>query len=351
MQVEVLRTCQEINVLAANWDGMIQAKRNPLLAYSWFAAAAATLHDESTLHVVVVRRESRVLAIAPMAQTRRHGVDWLEIIGAATLHEPSALLASDESALQSLCESLVSLRRPFMLQRIPVDTCIRSYLTDCARGHGIVITARSAPCLRVEVVDSWEEYLAGRSTQIRTGLRRKRAVLEQLGPVAFESRRPTVAELPEVFEEALNVEEDGWKGASGSSMRRNAPLCNFVYDLARRFATDGALRICFLRAGERAVAMSILLEANQRYWEIKIGYRESAARASPGRLLLWETLREAFGRGLRGYEFLGSGDGQQPDWANASQSLQTLVFYPWNLRGLWALGSDTLGRIVRWLRR
>ena len=123
------------------------------------------------------------------------------------------------------------------------------------------------------------------------------------------------------------------------------------HELARRFAADGALRICFLRAGERAVAMSILLEVDRRCWEIKIGYRASASRASPGRLLLWETLRDAFGRGLRGYEFLGSGDGQQPDWANAGQSLQTLVFYPWNLRGLWALGADTLGRIVRRLRR
>jgi CelD/BcsL family acetyltransferase involved in cellulose biosynthesis len=97
--------------------------------------------------------------------------------------------------------------------------------------------------------------------------------------------------------------------------------------------------------------MSILLEIDRRYWEIKIGYRESAGRASPGRLLLWETLRDAFGRGLRGYEFLGTGDGQQPDWANARQSLQTLVFYPWNVRGMWALGADTLGRIVRRLRR
>ena len=97
--------------------------------------------------------------------------------------------------------------------------------------------------------------------------------------------------------------------------------------------------------------MSILLEHGQRYWEIKIGYRESVSRASPGRLLLWESLHAAFNRGLRSYEFLGSGDGQQPDWATSSQALHTLVYYPWTAAGIWALATDAAARVLRQLRR
>lgn len=351
LQVEVRHTRRDIDALAADWDALDQAQANPLLGHRWFAAAAATLHADETLHVIVVRRNSRLLGLAPLVVERRHGVERLEIIGAAALQEPAGLLASDPQVLQTLCASLVSLRRTLVLHRVPCDGGVLPVLRACARGRGILMTARSASCLRVDITGSWEDYLARRSSQVRTGLRRKRAALEQLGPVAFDPRRPSVAEWPALFEEALDVEADGWKGAGDSSMRRNAALRNFVSELGRRFAADGALRICFLRAGGRAVAMSILLEADRRCWEIKIGYRDSASRASPGRLLLWETLRDAFDRGLRGYEFLGSGDGQQPDWANARQSLQTLVFYPWNLRGMWALCVDTLSRIVRRLRR
>lgn len=350
LQVEILHTRREIDALATDWDALDQARANPLLGYRWFASAAATLHADETLHVIVVRRNSRLLGIAPLVLERRHGVERLEIIGAAALQEPAGLLAAEPLALQTLCSSLAALRRPLVLHRIPSDGGVQRLLSACARGRGILMTARSASCLRVDIAGSWDDYLASRSSQVRSGLRRKRAALEQLGQVAFDSRRPSIAEWPALFEEALDVEADGWKDAVGSSMRRNEALRNFVLELGRRFAADGALRTCFLRAGGRAVAMSILIEADQRCWEIKIGYRESASRASPGRLLLWETLRDAFGRGLHGYEFLGSGDGQQPDWANAGQSLQTLVFYPWNLRGIWALGVDMMSRIARRLR-
>jgi CelD/BcsL family acetyltransferase involved in cellulose biosynthesis len=224
-------------------------------------------------------------------------------------------------------------------------------LSACAKGRGTLLIARSAPCLRVDIAGSWDEYLAGRSSQVRSSLRRKRAMLEQSGPVSFELLHPEAADLPAILEEAIEIEADGWKEAAGSSLRRNAALREFVYALAERFAAAGALRVGFLRAAGQGVAMSILLEHDQRYWEIKIGYRESVRRASPGRLLLWETLREAFNRGMRGYEFLGSGDGQQADWATGSTALHTLVYYPWTRAGFRALATDAGAQVLRRLKR
>jgi CelD/BcsL family acetyltransferase involved in cellulose biosynthesis len=282
---------------------------------------------------------------------RRRGVDWLEFIGAATLHEPTALLTDTDSSARALCKALVDARRPFVLQRIPMDSGVMGLLSACAKGRGTLLVARNAPCLRVDISGSWDEYLAGRSSQVRSGLRRKRAMLEQGGPISFELLRPQPADLPAILEEAIAIEADGWKEAAGSSLRRNAALREFVCALSERFAAAGALRVGFLRAAGQGVAMSILLEHDQRYWEIKIGYRESVSRASPGRLLLWETLREAFNRGMRGYEFLGSGDGQQPDWATGSTALHTLVYYPWTPAGLRALATDAGARVLRRLRR
>lgn len=350
-QVRTLQTRRELEALAADWDTLDPARRNPLLSHRWFAAAAATLHVDGSLHVIELRRDARLVGIAPLASTRRHGVRCIEIIGAAMLHEPTALLADAESTCKALCAALVATRRPFVLQRIPMDSGVIDQLSKCAKGRGTLLVARSAACQRVDIEGSWDEYLAGRSSQVRSGLKRKRAMLEQGGPVSFELLRPKPAELPAILDEAIAIEADGWKDAAGSSLRRNDALRHFVSELAHRFAADEALRVCFLRVAGRGVAMSILLEYDRCYWEIKIGYRESASRASPGRLLLWETLRDAFNRGLRRYEFLGSGDGQQPDWATGSASLHTLVFYPWTPAGIWTLALDAGGRVLRRLKR
>jgi len=351
LRIRTLQTRRELEALAADWDTLGQARQDPLLSHRWFAAAATALHADGSLHVIELRRDERLVGIAPLAHTRRHGVNCLEIIGAATLHEPTALLAASEPAAQALCETLVAARRPFMLQRIPMDSGVLGRLSECAKGRGTLLVARSAPCQRVDISGSWDDYLADRSSQVRSGLKRKRATLEQIGPVSFELLRPKPAELPAILEEAVAIEADGWKDAAGSSLRRNDALRHFIRELAGRFAADNALRVCFLRVAGRGVAMSILLEHDQCYWEIKIGYRESVSRASPGRLLLWETLRDAFHRGLRRYEFLGSGDGQQPDWATGSTALHSLVYYPWTPAGIWALAMDAGSRVLRRLKR
>lgn len=347
--VRVLTKHAQLDETAAAWDALPQARANPLLASRW-VGAAARLHPDDALRVVTIETGSRLVAAAPLALSRRNLVNRLEFIGAGTLNEPAGLLAESASDLGQLCDALTGLRLPLLLQRIPVDSGVAPLLRQCARGRGWVLIARSAPCHRVDIAGSWADYLAARSSQVRSGMRRKRAMLEQSGAVTVDARRPQPAELPPVFDEALDVEADGWKGSGHSSMRSNDSLRGFVADLARRFAETGELRISFLRAGERAVAMCLLLECDRRLWEIKIGYRESASRASPGRLLLWETLRGAFEKGLRSYEFLGSGDRQQPDWATSSQALHTLVYYPYGLAGLMALAMDAMSHLLRRFR-
>jgi hypothetical protein len=51
-------------------------------------------------------------------------------------------------------------------------------------------------------------------------------------------------------------------------------------------------------------------------------------------------LRDAFARGQQSYEFIGAGDGQQADWSTSESRLQTLVFYPYTIRGAVAVAGD-----------
>jgi CelD/BcsL family acetyltransferase involved in cellulose biosynthesis len=105
-----------------------------------------------------------------------------------------------------------------------------------------------------------------------------------------------------------------------------------------------------LLAGDQIVAMQWLIEQGGRLWELKTAYDAQWGRASPGRLLIWATLRDAFDRGIEAFEFLGAGDGQQAAWTTHSEPLDTLVWYPYSWTGIAAAGFDFARMLLRHAR-
>lgn len=345
-QVAELCSADAIDRLADEWSEFRQAQENPLLTCHWIAAAAGLL-DASRLCIVTVRHDGTLVGIAPLAESRRLGVSRLELVASSSLYEPGELLATDESSLAHLCEAIVDRQQPMALHRISRDGPVSRTFARCSQGHGYRFIVRSPPVLHVDLRNGFDAYLVTRPAEVLAKARRKFRRLQALGRVEFESIRPTPNELTNVLEEAIDVEADGWKGRAGSAMRHNLPIGRFVMALAERFAAVGELRINFLRSNGTAVAMGILLEHGGALWEIKKGYRESARDTSPGMLLLHETLRDMCERRVYRYEFLGSGDRLQPDWATGEHHLQTLVYYPYSLRGAVAFAGDVFERRSR----
>ena len=64
--------------------------------------------------------------------------------------------------------------------------------------------------------------------------------------------------------------------------------------------------------------------------------------ASPGLLLMQETIRYATAAGLATYEFLGRAETWTTVWTNQERETVTLRIYPKNVRGLLALSVDAL---------
>lgn len=347
VEADLLRSMDGFEALAPEWSGFEAARQHPLLSHGWFAAAAESLHAGDRLCVIAIRRDGRLAAAAPLAEVVREGRLSLEFIGSHALYEPAGFLYADREALDRLCKAIIRLRRPVALLRLPATGRDVRSLAAAARWRGLRLAVASPPCVRVDLNAGWDAYLATRAPGAIAGIERKRRRLAAAGSVQFQMLAPDPGSALAALDEAVDVEADGWKGRAGSAMRLNPPILAFVRALATRFAAAGSLRIAFLRSGDTAIATCIMLEWNGRLWEIKKGYRESAGRYSPGAILLHDVLREACRRGLDGYEFLGSGDALQPAWGNGSRDLQSLLFYPYSLRGAWTLAADVAGRFLR----
>jgi len=101
------------------------------------------------------------------------------------------------------------------------------------------------------------------------------------------------ADLAAGYEELLEVEASGWKGAHGSSIRRRPWYEAFYRDLLGRLVRDGHCEVRSLRAEGRCIAAGFWVYTGRGCVLLKCGYDESYAQASPGRLLTHKGLEWA----------------------------------------------------------
>lgn len=349
--LETLRDAAAVDALAREWNSLPQAQASPLVAAEWFGAAATILG--APIDALVLRRNGMPSAVAPLGDELRAGVARLQPIGVRDLKEPSSLLYSDAAALDALCDALVAQRRPFILQRVSVRDALRTSLTRAARRRGVLYesTPPSTPVVNFSGDGDVAAFEARLSSRRRQDFRRARRGLERSGPVTFDLRTPTPATLASELDEAIRIEASSWKSRGGTTLLRHPVVGPFYREYARRMAAQGRLRIAFLRVAGVGIAMQLFVEHASRFWIFKIGYDENWAEHSPGVQLMWETMRHACATRVAGVELLGEPEDWLTIWTRESREYRTLIFYPYNFRGVRAAAADAAYELRRRLRR
>ena len=153
---------------------------------------------------------------------------------------------------------------------------------------------------------------------------------------------PGIADVDRLFDQAMAVEAKSWKGEAGTALAYDGRRAKFFRHYVRQAAREGVLRICFMWIGDTAVAMQIAVEQQQGFWLLKIGYDASFGAASPGMLLMRETIRYSAAAGLRTYEFLGRAEAWTTVWTNQERLTVTVRIFPFTP------GPVGAGRRARW---
>jgi CelD/BcsL family acetyltransferase involved in cellulose biosynthesis len=342
-----IRSTRRFEEIGAEWDALASRSGQPTVAHDWLCCAARAFHQPDDLEVVTVRSGGRLVAAAPLARVGGPGGERLEIIGMSGLHEPGSLLFADDDALAELVAALSRIGRPIHLHRLPADSPASRLLAAVTARRAVTLMKATRPSLFVPTAGRrWEEYAATLSSHVTVNLRRlRRKAAEREGEVTAELLTPEPAEVPALFDVILEVEASGWKGRRGSSLRDQARLQAFFRDYACASAQAGRLRVAVLRMGGRAAAVELSVERHGRMWQLKIGFADGLGKYYPGLLLLQDTLRSAFERGLDGYEFLGSAEDWERRWRPESRPYHMVVLYPVNLRGFVGFTADIWSRV------
>ncbi|HET6448290.1 MAG TPA: GNAT family N-acetyltransferase, partial [Conexibacter sp.] len=320
--------------LVPGWEAL--AARGALLPTQdgpYSAAAAEAFGDEA--EVVVLGDLAAPDAIAPLVRSGQQ----LELLGLDQLHEPTDLIASSPEALDQLLTELLRARLPLALMRIPADSPTVPALRRVLGRRGYVRVREVVGCPTMTLGEQWREPGGGLSSSRRSALRRARRKAEAIGEITTELARPAPAQVDALLDEAFAVEARSWKGHAGTAVALNPQLDRFYRHYAHALAERAALRVELLRIDGTAVAMQIAVEWQARIWLLKIGFDEAHAGASPGQLLLGESVADAAQRELDGYELLGTPAGWTEPWAPDLRDCVSVVAYPPGAVSAVALGG------------
>ena len=184
--------------------------------------------------------------------------------------------------------------------------------------------------LVLELPSSFEEYLSGLKSRMRSKVRKAVRDAQQL-ETSFSlctSSDQLDQELGTLFDlHAKRWQEVGQDGSFGDEKRRT-----FYRGMARSFLQRGGLRLTRLSHKERTVAVQLGLVEGATYYQLQEGYDPEYSSQRVGvalRALSKEALIE---EGIRRYDYLAGDSQHKRDWGARPVPCTTLAFPTGGLR-------------------
>ena len=358
MQVELIRSREEIGGLAPAWEALwrqdpgadIFTSIDPFTAWlDGFAAAPSNdavrsldgirvrPADDGPLdpYVLVAREGLEVAAIAPLVafRGRWRGLPMRVRSLAVNPHLPQGGFVPrvrDGAASTALIRHLVAGEDwdLLLLEGIPSGSPAARGLREHVRTLGLAVVEEPPVAdAYLPVRGTWNGYLAAKSGNFRRSLQRSGRDLERAGAVTVE-RHATPETVDAAMDTFMEVDRESWKAVSGESIALVPRLGAFYRRLATSCARKGRAEVWVLRVNGEAAAATLCLSDARSLHLYKRSCKERFTRAglSPNLVLTSRIVQDAWSRGFEGVDFLSRAP-YALRWASPGRSYARLAVF------------------------
>ena len=315
--------------------------------------------DKWTLHVVTVRRQSRLLGIMPLCTRPRTfgglitcrsteflgagliGSDYLDAIIRRGEEEPvsRALIEFFERERPLLTLTHVSAssngaygiareleRCGWLVERNPIDTC--PYISLEGR--------------------TWESYLASLGSNHRYNFQRRLKNLQAQGTVLFDAVEKE-DQRREGLDSLRSLHNLCWKIRGGSQAMQSVQEWAFHESFSRLALERGWLRLFLLRMNGRPIAALYGFLYKRRFYFYQSGYDPAWRRDSVGLITMGLAIKQAIAEEAEEYDLLHGTESYKFLWTGETRRLDRIRSYPPSMRAYvcrQALALEATGKRV-----
>jgi CelD/BcsL family acetyltransferase involved in cellulose biosynthesis len=336
-----LTVAGEISELREDWTRLAAASGNVFATWEWADVWWRHFGDERDACPVACRDESgTAVAILPLYVGLRRPLRVLRFIGGGAGDELGPICAPGEPGVAAaLRETPARLGADVLLaERLPGGRGPAGGESWAGALGGTLLRRESSPVADIGGLD-WDEYLAGRSSNFRSQVRRKERKLIREAELTYRLC-DDAGRIQEDLDEMFRLHRARWQGADSGALEGARE--EFHREFAPVALERGWLRLWLAEAGGAPVAAFYGFRFGDSDSYYQLGRDPEWDHFSPGLVLLAHTLRDATEAGRREYRFLRGDEDYKGRFATADPGLETAVL-PHGLRGRMAIAAARAG--------
>ena len=340
-RVDIVTDYDQFVGLEDEWNDAVDRARipHPFLRHewirTWWDSFAASGHIRRELHIIVVREQDRLVGIAPLMREHSvfYGLPIRRLAITANDHTPRAdfIVAGREDVVyRAIWKSLArEIDRWDVLQltQLPRTSRTIAAVSRLASDERLPIgtwTSSDSPYL--ELAGTWDSYWETLPAKFRSNVRNRLTRLTSIGEPVLDILSDKDA-IANALDDAWRLEGSGWKDKEGTAIASDPAVQKFYTLLAERAADRGWLRLLFLSAGGKRIAVSYSAVHDGRLFLLKTGHDREFHTCSPFKLLTYFAAQAAHARGLREIDFLGDTEPWKQEWTSAARGHDWLFVF------------------------
>jgi CelD/BcsL family acetyltransferase involved in cellulose biosynthesis len=351
---------RELNALRAEWEDLLGRSENGSIFASWEWVEACWKYrapGRKPLVLAARAEDGRLVALLPLARTSRFRVlHTLEVIGCTQLGYPMGDyggLVSERGAESAAWRAMLRYLKKSRWSMLDLRNVKASVVSGqwpvasdgssgkngadhwaLTTGHSDVRVQTADVCRVVPLPETWDEYLAGLSSNARQNIRRKLRKLEADGHRIEQVAADDEATRKEAMEVFFGFHQDRWEGdPSGGGFPDNWVRELHRY-LAGTLAAAGKLDLRLVRSAEGEI-VGVIYNFRQGgvgyYYHLGASQDEQWQPYSLGTCLLADSIEAAIRDGCHTFDLLrGDHDYKRHFGGYTTNNLRVVVYrYGW----------------------
>jgi len=314
-----LRPAESFEALREPWLTLGERSENVFSTWEWATTWWRHYGDGRQLTLAACHDEAdQPVAILPLYLAFERPIRVARFVGHGAADQLGPVCAPDEpGAIEALAASGRELGWQVLLaDRLPGDG-----RWPRAVG-GRTLTHESSPVIDVAGL-TWDDYLAARSSNFRSQVRRKERKLERDHGMTYRLSEGGPEQLSRDLDSLFELHRARWReeGSGAFDDTREA----FHRDFASVAAERGWLRLWLAEVEGQPIAAWYGFRFAGADWYYQFGRDPQWDRSSVGLVLLAHTVRDAIESGQREYKLLRGGEGYKDRFATGDAGLDTVA--------------------------
>lgn len=331
------------------WTALAEASGNLFSTWEWADCWLRHYGGGSEPLLLACRDgEGREAALLPLCVDRRGPLRVARFVGHGPADElgPVCAPADRVAALDVLSRSATGAREPWSL--LLAERLVADHGWTPPAGSRL-LRHEASPVVAIDGLD-WDGYLATRSSNFRSQVRRKERKLQREQGLSY--RLSDSEQLDDDLSALFRLHDARWgdEGSGAFDATRQA----FHRDFARVALDRGWLRLWIAEVDGQPVAAWHGFRFGGEEWYYQSGRDPEWERYSIGLVLMAHTVRSAIEDGMAGYRLLRGGEGYKERFATGDVGVATVAVPQSGLGRLAVLGArvaaDLPGPVGRALR-